>query len=64
MDFSEMVAAFIRDIVDGERVLAHQFNCSRPTIKRWASGESRPHPLFREKVEVFIANYGQDHGQA
>lgn len=57
MEFSEMVAAFVRDTADGERVLARHFGCSLPTVRRWASGENQPHPLFRERVVVFIANY-------
>ena len=47
-EFNRRFQEAVKDIPDLE--LARTFRISLPTVRRWKSGESAPHPLGQESV--------------
>lgn len=52
-------AAWVRHAIEpGDQAvadLAEALGVSKPTVRRWASGASRPHPRVRHAVENLFA---------
>ena len=45
--FIKIISGIIDANFLSEKELAHLVDASRPTIRRWKSGEGAPHPLMR-----------------
>lgn len=41
--------------------IAHRFGISKPTLARWKSGESLPHPLMRKPVYAWLLARASGH---
>jgi DNA-binding transcriptional regulator YiaG len=55
--FAELFAKAQRVLELDDAELARAFKISRPTVGRWARGESAPHPLGRKPVFDVLGRY-------
>lgn len=54
-EFTAEIANFLaKDYATNRDALARRMGASRPTIVRWATGESAPHPALRDTVLEWI----------
>jgi transcriptional regulator with XRE-family HTH domain len=58
-EFSRLFDRAQRVLEIDDLELARMLRVSRPTIGRWARGESAPHPLGRKPVFVMLAKVAQ-----
>lgn len=49
-ELQNLINTFLSKNPDGEDQLARELDVSRPTIKRWANGETYPSPAMAELV--------------
>jgi hypothetical protein len=49
-DFSRFFSLAVRVLELDQETVAREFKISRPTVSRWESGISAPHPLGRKPV--------------
>lgn len=53
MSFKETIASILEDS-DLVSAIADRYGIAKSTVKRWANGVSRPHPVIQDEVIKFI----------
>ena len=59
--FANLFALATEILKRSDAELAEELSVVRPTIGRWARGESRPHPLGRKSVFRVLQKLAEDH---
>lgn len=59
-DFTELFSLSVRQLELDQETVARSFKISRPTISRWESGASAPHPLGRKPVFRLLRNVAKE----
>jgi predicted DNA-binding transcriptional regulator AlpA len=58
--FAELIRAAQLVLEIDDRELAHRLGVSRPTINRWASGDTAPHPIARPGVVSELEDWANE----
>lgn len=59
--FGELLRLGVKLLSITELELRREFGCSKPTVERWLSGESAPHPLGRAAVLEWLRKQAQSY---
>lgn len=58
--FAKLIGAAQLVLEINDRELAHRLGVSRPTINRWANGDTAPHPIARQGVVSELKDWANE----